>query len=52
MGGGLLNIVSYGNLNIIINGNPQKVYFWQLIKNIQILGYKSILSIVILQLQN
>ena len=23
MGGGLLNIVSYGNLNIIINGNPQ-----------------------------
>jgi hypothetical protein len=27
MGGGLLNIVSYGNLNIIINGNPQKSLF-------------------------
>jgi hypothetical protein len=27
MGGGLLNIVSYGNLNIIINGNPQRSLF-------------------------
>jgi len=27
MGGGLLNLVSYGNLNIIINGNPQKSLF-------------------------
>ena len=27
MGGGLLNIVSYGNLNIIINGSPQKSLF-------------------------
>ena len=27
MGGGLLNIVSYGNLNIIINGNPQRTLF-------------------------
>ena len=27
MGGGLLNLVSYGNLNIIINGSPQKSLF-------------------------
>ena len=27
MGGGLLNIVSYGNLNIIINGSPKKSLF-------------------------
>ena len=27
MGGGLLNLVSYGNLNIIINGNPQRSLF-------------------------
>lgn len=27
MGGGLLNLVSYGNLNIIVNGNPQRSLF-------------------------
>ena len=27
MGGGLLNIVSYGNQNIILNGNPSKTHF-------------------------
>tara|TARA_Y100000389_G_scaffold76400_1_gene73070 strand:+ start:17275 stop:19896 length:2622 start_codon:yes stop_codon:yes gene_type:complete len=27
MGGGLLNLISYGNQNIIINGNPQKSFF-------------------------
>ena len=27
MGGGLLNLVSYGNQNIIVNGNPQKSLF-------------------------
>ena len=27
MPGGLLNLVSYGNLNIIINGNPSKTFF-------------------------
>tara|TARA_A100001011_G_scaffold361343_1_gene409383 strand:+ start:1148 stop:3814 length:2667 start_codon:yes stop_codon:yes gene_type:complete len=27
MGGGLLNLLSYGNQNIIINGNPQKSFF-------------------------
>ena len=27
MGGGLLNLVSYGNKNIIINGNPQTNFF-------------------------
>ena len=27
MGGGLLNLVAYGNLNVIINGNPSKTFF-------------------------
>ena len=27
MGGGLLNLVSYGNKNVIINGNPQTNFF-------------------------
>lgn len=27
MAGGLLNIVSYGNLNVILNGNPKKTFF-------------------------
>ena len=27
MGGGLLNIISYGNQNIILNGNPSKTFF-------------------------
>jgi hypothetical protein len=27
MGGGLLNLVSYGNFNIIVNGNPQRSLF-------------------------
>jgi len=27
MPGGLLNLVSYGNLNIIVNGNPSKTFF-------------------------
>mgnify|MGYP003346046660 CR=1 FL=1 len=27
MGGGLLNIVAYGNQNIILNGNPKKTFF-------------------------
>ena len=27
MGGGLLNLVSYGNLNIFITGNPKKSFF-------------------------
>ena len=27
MGGGLLNLVSYGNQNIILNGNPTKTFF-------------------------
>ena len=27
MTGGLLNLVSYGNLNIIVNGNPKKNFF-------------------------
>ena len=27
MPGGLLNLVSYGNQNIILNGNPKKTFF-------------------------
>jgi hypothetical protein len=27
MGGGLLNITSYGNENVILNGNPKKTFF-------------------------
>ena len=27
MGGGLLNLVAYGNLNVIVNGNPTKTFF-------------------------
>ena len=27
MGGGLLNLVSVGNQNVILNGNPQKTFF-------------------------
>ena len=27
MTGGLLNIVSYGNQNVILNGNPKKTFF-------------------------
>ena len=27
MGGGLLNIISYGNQNIMLNGNPTKTFF-------------------------
>ena len=27
MGGGLLNLMSYGNMNLIMNGNPQKNFF-------------------------
>ena len=27
MGGGLLNLVSYGNINVFITGNPQKSFF-------------------------
>ena len=27
MGGALLNLVAYGNLNVIINGNPSKTFF-------------------------
>ena len=27
MAGGLLNLVSYGNQNVILNGNPTKTFF-------------------------
>ena len=27
MGGGLLNIISYGNQNVMLNGNPSKTFF-------------------------
>ena len=27
MPGGLLNLIAYGNQNIILNGNPKKTFF-------------------------
>ena len=40
MAGGLLNLVSYGAENIILNGNPNKnVFLKRYIKNILILVY-------------
>jgi len=27
MAGGLLNLVAYGNKNVIVNGNPSKTFF-------------------------
>ena len=27
MAGGILNLVAYGNQNIILNGNPKKTFF-------------------------
>lgn len=42
MAGGLLNLVAYGNQNIILNSNPKKHFLNQHMQNIQILGYKSL----------
>lgn len=42
MPGGLLNLVSYGNQNIILNGNPSKTFLNALTLNILILDYKSL----------
>jgi hypothetical protein len=35
MAGGLMNLVAYGNQNVILNGNPSKI-------SIQILVYKNL----------
>lgn len=41
MAGGLLNLVSYGNQNIILNGNPTKTFLNQPMQNIRILECKN-----------
>lgn len=42
MAGGLLNIVSYGNLNVILNGNPKKTFLKPHMQNIRILDCKNL----------
>ena len=42
MTGGLMNLVAYGNENLLFNGNPKKHFLKQLIKNILILDYKDL----------
>ena len=39
MTGGLMNLVAYGNENLLFNGNPKKTFLKQSIKNILILVY-------------
>ena len=39
MTGGLMNLVAYGNENLLFNGNPKKTFFKAVYKNSQILGY-------------
>ena len=40
MPGGLLNLISYGNQNIILTGNPSKTFLNALMQNILISDYK------------
>ena len=42
MTGGLMNLVAYGNENLLFNGNPKKTFLKQHIKNILILDYKDL----------
>jgi len=42
MPGGLLNLVAYGNQNIMLNGNPVKHSSRRLMLNIRILDYKNL----------
>ena len=42
MGGGLLNLVAKGNINVILNGNPQKTFLKKHMLNIQILDFKDL----------
>ena len=46
MPGGLMNIASYGNENLILTGNPKKLSSRQLIINIQILVCKNLELII------
>ena len=46
MGGGLLNLVAYGNLNVIVNGNPSKTFLKQHMQNILILVCKNLELII------
>lgn len=45
MAGGLLNLVAYGNQNVILNSNPKKHSLKQHMQNIQISGCKNLESI-------
>lgn len=42
MPGGLMQLASEGQQNIILNGNPSKTFLNQLIQNILILDYKNL----------
>ena len=42
MAGGLLNLIAIGNTNIILTGNPTKVFLNHPIPNILILVYKNL----------
>ena len=46
MGGGLLNLVSYGNQNIIVNGNPQKSLFKATYKKYTNFAKKVIINLI------
>ena len=41
MPGGLLNLVSYGAQNVILNGNPSKLFLSAHMQSILISDYKS-----------
>ena len=42
MTGGLLNLVSYGNPNVILNGNPSKTFLNSFMQNIPTLVCKNL----------
>ena len=46
MPGGLLNLIAVGNQNIIIHGDPQKLFLKLLMLNILILDYKNLELII------
>lgn len=51
MGGGLLNLITSGELNIILNGNPKKTFLKLLMPNIQFLNYKGFKSSLVLKIR-
>ena len=42
MPGGLLNLIAYGNQNIVLNGNPTCSFSKELIRSIRTLAYKNL----------